>query len=286
VSYQLRPRSASEILDVAIQIIKQHFPQLAAISVLAYVPVMIAAGVFGASIAKMNFTSLATGRITPELGATIFAVFAILGVCMMLGVTLANATITVLVSETYLGHETGAGSALRRALSRTPALIGAMLIQMVVFFVAAVASMPFVLLGPLVLFAMLAFVLVALGWCFAMPATVVLEGRGPIESFSRSRSLTQGSLMRVIGVLVVAWIAIYVVSMVVNIIGMIIAGLIHIPMLGFAIAMVAQVLIYPLLGVIITLLYYDLRIRREGFDIEMMANELGADPRMRPVAGV
>ena len=34
--------------------------------------------------------------------------------------------------------------------------------------------------------------------------------------------------------------------------------------------------IYPLLAVVSTLLYYDLRIRKEGFDLEVMSRELGA----------
>ena len=38
---------------------------------------------------------------------------------------------------------------------------------------------------------------------------------------------------------------------------------------------IVQILLYPVLAVTVTLLYYDLRIRKEGFDIEMMASELG-----------
>jgi hypothetical protein len=36
----------------------------------------------------------------------------------------------------------------------------------------------------------------------------------------------------------------------------------------------ASLLIYPFFTVVITLLYYDLRIRKEGFDLEIMATEL------------
>ena len=36
--------------------------------------------------------------------------------------------------------------------------------------------------------------------------------------------------------------------------------------------------IYPLLAVVSTLVYYDLRIRKEGFDLEIMSRELGAAP--------
>jgi hypothetical protein len=38
---------------------------------------------------------------------------------------------------------------------------------------------------------------------------------------------------------------------------------------------VVAVFLYPFVQVVITLLYYDLRIRKEGFDMELMAKELG-----------
>ena len=36
--------------------------------------------------------------------------------------------------------------------------------------------------------------------------------------------------------------------------------------------------IYPVITVFTTLLYYDLRIRRDGFDLEVMTKELAAAP--------
>jgi len=38
------------------------------------------------------------------------------------------------------------------------------------------------------------------------------------------------------------------------------------------------VLFYPIVSVVTTLIYYDLRVRKEAFDLEMMASELGAAP--------
>jgi hypothetical protein len=41
---------------------------------------------------------------------------------------------------------------------------------------------------------------------------------------------------------------------------------------------VTLLIIYPLYSVGGTLLYYDLRIRKEGFDLEMMARDMGEAP--------
>src|SRR5260370_27346901 len=40
-----------------------------------------------------------------------------------------------------------------------------------------------------------------------------------------------------------------------------------------------SLLVYPLLSRVFTLFYYDLRVRKEGFDLEMLSHQLGAPPR-------
>ena len=37
-----------------------------------------------------------------------------------------------------------------------------------------------------------------------------------------------------------------------------------------------SVLVYPLVPIVATLMYYDLRVRREGLDLELMADDLAA----------
>ncbi len=39
----------------------------------------------------------------------------------------------------------------------------------------------------------------------------------------------------------------------------------------------AQLLIYPVFSCAFTLLYYDLRVRHEGFDIQYLSEQLGVD---------
>jgi hypothetical protein len=42
----------------------------------------------------------------------------------------------------------------------------------------------------------------------------------------------------------------------------------------FVIPLVLQVFVYPLVYVVQTVLYYDLRVRQEGFDLELLAGAL------------
>ena len=44
------------------------------------------------------------------------------------------------------------------------------------------------------------------------------------------------------------------------------------------IATIVACLVYPIVGIIETMLYYDIRIRREGFDIEYLAAAAPAAP--------
>jgi hypothetical protein len=39
---------------------------------------------------------------------------------------------------------------------------------------------------------------------------------------------------------------------------------------------IVQVLLYPLFATLVAVVYYDQRVRREAFDIELMTNSLGA----------
>ena len=46
--------------------------------------------------------------------------------------------------------------------------------------------------------------------------------------------------------------------------------------LSTVVVAVVSLLIYPLLSCVFTLFYYDLRVREEAFDLEMLSQQLGA----------
>ncbi|HEX6668828.1 MAG TPA: hypothetical protein VF061_04690, partial [Gemmatimonadales bacterium] len=45
-------------------------------------------------------------------------------------------------------------------------------------------------------------------------------------------------------------------------------------MLTLAVVGVVQILLYPLFYCVLTVAYYDLRVRKEGFDLEVLASTL------------
>jgi hypothetical protein len=183
-----------------------------------------------------------------------------------------------------------AARALRRGARRLPATLAAMLVTYAIIALSAalVAGLGGVLIAVMaglppiviILAAVVAVLLLAVPplylltrW-FAVPAAHVIEDVGPIAGMRRSWHLASDAKWRIFGTLALVWI-IYL-------------------LLGFALVAVAlvtksegvlqvmnalsSIFVYPLLPVTLTVLYYDARIRREGYDIELLERELGAPP--------
>jgi hypothetical protein len=111
---------------------------------------------------------------------------------------------------------------------------------------------------------------------FAAPA-IVIEGVTGWGGLRRSWSLSTGSWGRIFGILLL-------VSVMVAIMSGTISGFLGLPSFALgeaqrvaamsAAAAVTSVFVIPIQLIAVTLLYYDLRIRREAFDLEMLAASL------------
>jgi hypothetical protein len=101
---------------------------------------------------------------------------------------------------------------------------------------------------------------------FAMMPVVVLEGHGVRTSQQRAATLSEGSKWRVFGLVVVPW-ALYLFAFG-GITSLVTERMSDITTVVFTRLLIAGV--YPFLGIIATLLYYDLRFRNEGLDLDMM----------------
>jgi hypothetical protein len=199
---------------------------------------------------------------------------------MMLGVLVMSlvwypvmwGALMVSASERYLGREIEAGEAIRRAFSRFGSLIGATLAKW-----ALITLGVFLLIFPMFYF---------LARYFAIPATVVIENRSAGEALRRSSQLSINQKGRILGTLLLAWAILIGISMAVSMLVVIIVGLMMAggdaeavsgtsSMLLQLPSIFAYILGLPVIVITETLLYYDARIRQEGFDIELMSAQLG-----------
>jgi hypothetical protein len=106
---------------------------------------------------------------------------------------------------------------------------------------------------------------------------IVLEGQGPLAGLARSWRLVGQAFWRSLGIFLLVYAFIYIVSLIVQLplvaMGMFFGVLLNNTMLYQSIASLATysvlILVLPIQFIIFTLLYYDLRIRKEGYDLEL-----------------
>jgi hypothetical protein len=263
----LRPRSRTEIIDAAVQLLRRHYGELVTVTALFMIPVIIAR-VFLVSqdtITPAQLTELATGSATTNSGfiaSTGILGLAVWGVLSFVMSSMSTAAVVVIVSDSYLGREVTTGAAINQVLGRIWTILGAVLLQ------GLLIGIGFLLFFiPGVIFSC---------WFFATTTVVMVEGKDAVAALRRSRELARGSVGEIFSTLGLALFIVWLVDLLVNVI--VVALIVRLRSGVFAASFapyIISIFIVPFVNVVITLLYYDLRIRKEGFDLELMAKELG-----------
>lgn len=234
----LRPRSATEIVDAAFQLYRRGPTQLILAAAIVYVPWLIIRLVFDLGVSD-DLPSLSTGV---WLFAGVIVVYSIVG-----------GVVSVLASDAYLGRPLDTGAAFRLTASRLLSLIVAGAIRAICIFLGVVLL---VLPG---VYALSAF--------FAVTQTVVLEGSGAARSLSRSSALSVGLKPHIIGTLFLIGLIGLSITVGIGLLSSMSQSKVVVNVVSTAVAIV----LYPLFGLVETMLYYDARIRKEGFDVEYLA---------------
>ena len=256
----LRPRTASELVDAAVRILRQHYGSFVVVSAIAAIPGMLANLLLLASTGwGSDLQALAAQD--PFSGQRIMI--------MLVGFVtyaIAEGVYVRMTADAYQGGSTSPMDALGHVASRLPA---AAIGQLVRFALAAIAGVFLVLPGL--------FVLVRTA---AAAQGSVLEGEGALGGIGRSWTLTKGSFWRVLGGIGLAWLLLFVVmfgvQMVVGILAAVAGGQKAVLAVSVVLGSLGSVFVYPIIPIVTTLMYYDLRVRREGLDLELMADDLGA----------
>ena len=251
----LRPLSVGEILDTSFGLYRQHFIALATI-------VMISTG--APLLLNLYLQSAGGLMANPVLAVVYLLVYVALS-------SLGAAATVYLISEGYLGRELAAGAALSRAMP----LLGTIVVYSILF--ALVVGIGLLLL-------IVPGVVLACGLVLATPVIVLEPGVDATGAMARSWALTKGSRLRMFGLLLVFGLLVYIPIIALSIVAAMVApGALTAgdgstaPMLVFTAALgIVQMVIYPLLYCILTVAYYDMRVRKEGFDLEMLASSLQA----------
>lgn len=241
-SLPLRPRSASELVDAAFQIMRAHYPQFIMCSAIAYLPWLVVQIILVSDPAQL-------ARITPGVSV-------VFGLGIWLVFALMSAVLIVCASQAYLGDPVDVGAAVRKALPRMPLVL-----------VGAIARYIGIFLG---LFAFFIGALYVMARWFAITPVLVLEQRGLGQAFSRSSALSRGRKRHIINTVGLVAIIYWVLAIGVQLAALALGNVI----VQTVATAVFTILVYPVVAITEALLYFDTRIRNEGFDIEMMAGAL------------
>lgn len=247
----LRPLSVGEILDVSFTLYRRHFATLGTVAVLCSgLPVLL------------SLYIEASGGVLQNLPLTLvyYVGFTVLS-------SIATAATVFVVSESYLGRPLPALAALRRA---TP-LIGRLIVCSLLLAIVVGFGLVLFLIPGIVLLC---------GLVLAFPSLVLEPGISPTSALSRSWSLTRGSRWRMLGLVVTLVILLYVPIVAIGAMAALVlptgggGGPLNPGLVALAVVGVMQMLLYPLLYCVLTVAYYDLRVRKEGFDLEVLASTL------------
>jgi hypothetical protein len=272
-----------EILDGSLTIYRRHFGLFLPLSTITLsIPFALLVYLGG------RFVFL-TRR--PSFDAVALA--ALVGVLYYLASLVLTAGTIRIISDAYLGRTPRLREALSLGVSKLAPLIGVGFGKGMVVMLIAVGTMGVTTLAVALAAAssaagiLFAIGSVAAGFWFGTfvlcgygvttPVIVLENLAGSFDAFGRSWALTRGFKGKVLGLSTVALLLTNTLpSLVLQGVGSALAA--TLPALGFVITALGYALpliLTPVIAAVITLMYYDLRVRREAFDLQMLGEELG-----------
>lgn len=248
---ELTPRDLGGIVSETFRIYGRNFLWLLAIVAIVEVILGILSSVL---VSVLVLPAILTrGKIEP-LAPFMVWLFILIGIILIVVYIVAYAlmvgALIHAVSKQSVGQPIGIGRAYHSAWKRAGALVGA-----TVLVTLAVTGMAITIIG------IPAAIYFGVTWSFIWQAAL-LEGYGPRAALSRSSALVKNNWWRVIGIVFVLSIIGAGISSVLGII----------PVAG---TIIGAILSTPVAIIGSTLLYYDLRLKKEGYKLEQMAQEVG-----------
>lgn len=257
----LRPLAFGEVLDQSFGLYRKLFAPLMIISLVANaLPALL-------SIVGSMLGNQSAGGMSLAIVAMILSV---------VGAAVGTGASTFLVSDFLLSRPADVNDSLRRAWPRTGALVSCS-----------------ILFGFVVMLGFVALVVpgfIALAGLSLAFTAVTVEGLTGSDSLGRSWELTKGFKWKVLGLLCVFGAIFYglvigssfMIGLAVDATGGNVqadaaaanGGASTFMLLITVVTSLIRIVIYPVLYCIVVTVYYDLRVRKEGFDLELLATTM------------
>lgn len=271
----LHPLTLAQLLDRAFRLYRSNFGLFIGIVAASFIPITVLQVVSQALWGTTTIVNLVQNIFIESL---------------------VSGSLAWAISRVYHHQPTSNGNAYQACLRRYLSLVGAIILQGLalgmpiiimfgctsVFMVVNSRRVPddgsvflmLILIPCLVPFFLYYFI----RWVVTIPS-IIVEDLGATQGLRRSWRLTAGSFWRILGVLVVAFLLTFFVAQLpgltlryaVELIAPISAIT---PVVDMVISQLSHVIALPLSMAITVLLYYDLRVRKEGYDLEILAQEV------------
>ena len=294
----LRPLRLGELLDRAIRLYRGNFLTFIGIIAVVYVPLMV----LQTAASALLSSSTLNGFSTPDELFTNYAywggllsIFILWLVQFVLVQGIATGALTRAVADNYLGKKTGILDAYRGISSSWLTLVGALLFLGIILFGLGLWSIvPCIgtFTGP----GMMVFLLVAINPL--VPPAVVLEKQGVIEAVRRAWSLTRRRFWPVLGYVFIltlfSWIVVngpaaiasMLLAQVSQSFGDLATRLVLTSVIQGLVQIVFVLIYLPLQLTAYTLIYFDLRVRTEGFDLAVLTMETSGSTELAEAMAV
>jgi len=268
---ELRPLRVGEILDAGIKITTKRFAALAKIVAAVTIPIQVLSAFVSLSTTPDDPFSTGTstsGQIDSEVWTQLAGnlVVSLLG---LLATLVALAACTRIVAGAYFGEEGDWRESLAYAGHRLPSLLwlGLLYVLMV-----GLGTLGCIIPG----------IWLAVAYAVSVPALLIEDARGT-NALRRSFRLVRKRWWPTFGVLLLGFLLINIVQATLSLplIGLLLIGGDDPNVVVFLVAStitgtVATVLTTPFLVAMLMVVYVDLRVRKEGLDLQLLAERVGA----------
>ncbi|OLD18896.1 MAG: hypothetical protein AUI91_09650 [Acidobacteria bacterium 13_1_40CM_3_56_11] len=285
----LRPLSIGELLDRTFSLYRRNFllfigiaalPQLLVLALQLVQVILTPAKMGVARPATEEFQ--AASPVFTTVGVAGIIVLALVGIIVYFIAYLFSQGATVYaVSELYLGRPTTIGQSLSRVRGELGSLFGVIILN------GLVTGLCFLLL-------IIPGIYMACRLCVCIPAAL-LENLGPRDSLERSFGLTKDNAGRAFLILLLYVVILYAALFLFDMpFAFGVQSAAHDPaMLRVWTALmqvgnfVASILVTPVFTIAASIFYFDLRVRKEAFDLQLMMNPQAAGvPAPRSATGL
>jgi hypothetical protein len=263
----LRPLGVGEIFDVSIKIYRRHFGTLIKLVSLVVVPVGIVSALVEVSALPSEGDLYDIDN--DEVG-TYIAGIAVTVLLAIVAWTVATAASFKAVADAYLGQEPDWRNSIGFVLRRLHSVIWILVLSFLILIPAFIACvLPGIWLG--------------VAYSVAIPAFLTERTKG-FQSLKRSYRLVRGRWWPTFAVVFLGYL---LTSIVGGALGAVVGGTtafdtaevtVSSVVANAAASIIANILTIPFIAAFLIVLYFDLRVRKEAFDLQLLAEQIGVEP--------